>query len=298
MSMRVLLIVPKRPGRHRGDERSKNHVGPHYVCVCRELKQPGRDYQPNPKHQAQPLFPLSKCRQSGNGQSGATNVPVTIFRNVDGNFNALPKTSATAVGNGTLSFSDCANGAFTYTFSDGSNRTGTIPLTRLLPNVTCAAGAAPGTNADFALSGNWFDPATEGQGFVFELNPNAPFFFATWYTYSPTGEGAGSTGQRWFTGQGSYTPGSRSMTVPLFATTGGIFDLPSTPKPSTDQVGTATVMFTSCTSAQIQFNFTAGTTAGRMGTILLSRIASVPPGCTQAAAPSPMMPGYPGYGPM
>ena len=237
---------------------------------------------------------------SGNAQRGAASVPVTIFRNVDGNFNAAPMTSATAVGNGTLAFTDCANGSFTYAFTDGSNRSGTIPLTRLLPNVTCAAGAAPGTNADFALSGNWLDPATSGQGFVFEVNPNAPFLFATWYTYSLTGQGAGVAGQRWFTGQASYAPGSRSMTLPLFATIGGIFDQPTNPGPSTNQVGTATVTFASCTSAQVQFNFTAGSSAGRSGTIALSRIGPVPPGCAQAAAaPSMMMmPGYPGYGPM
>jgi hypothetical protein len=236
---------------------------------------------------------------SGNAQSGAANIPVTIFRNVGGNFNAPPMTAATAVGNGTLAFSDCAHATFSYALTDGSSRAGDIALTRLLANVTCAAGVTPGTNADFALSGNWLDPATSGQGFVFELNPNTPFFFATWYTYSPTGQGAGSSGQRWFTGQATYVPGSRSITLPLFATIGGIFDLPSTPAPSTDQVGTATVTFASCTSAQVQFNFTAGSSAGRTGTIALSRIGPVPPGCTQAASmPAPMMPGYPGYGPM
>jgi hypothetical protein len=236
---------------------------------------------------------------SGNGQSGAANVPVTIFRNVGGNFNVPPITSATAVGTGTLAFSDCANGTFTYTFTDGSNRSGTIPLLRLLPNVTCAVGTAPGTNADFALSGNWLDPATSGQGFVFDVNPNLPFMFGTWYTYSPAGEMAGAAGQRWYTAQGSYTPGTRSMTLPLFATTGGIFDQISNPEPSTNQVGTATITFTSCTLAQVQFNFTGGSSAGRSGTIALSRIGPVPTGCTQVAStPAPMMPGYPGYGPM
>ena len=84
------------------------------------------------------------------------------------------------VGSGTLSFTDCTTGTFAYTFSDGSGRTGTIPLTRITPNVTCAVGTAPTTNADFGLSGNWYDPATSGQGFVFEVNPLAPVFFFAW----------------------------------------------------------------------------------------------------------------------
>ena len=236
---------------------------------------------------------------SGNAQSGAASVAVTIFRNVGGNFNAPPMTAASAIGSGTLAFTDCSHGTLEYAFTDGSNRAGAIALTRLLPNVTCVTGGVPGTSADFALSGNWLDPATSGQGFVFEVNPAAPFLFATWYTYAPMGQGAGSAGLRWFTGQAAYAPGSRSMTLPLFATTGGVFDLPSTPAPSTDPVGTATITFASCTSAQVQFNFTAGSSAGRSDTIALSRIGPVPPGCAQAASmPAPMMPGYPGYGPM
>jgi hypothetical protein len=201
-----------------------------------------------------------------------------------------------------VSFDSCTSGSLSYTFTDGSNRSGSIPMTRITPNVTCAAAAAAAkaTNADFALSGNWLDPATSGQGFVFEVNPNAPFLFATWYTYALAGQAAGAAGQRWFTGQASYTPGSRSMTLPLFATTGGLFDQASNPAPSTDQVGTATVPFANCASAEVQFNFTGGSSAGQSGTIALSRIGPVPPGCAQAAAamPAPMMPGYPGYGPM
>ncbi|HEX6138768.1 MAG TPA: hypothetical protein VF059_14030 [Casimicrobiaceae bacterium] len=240
---------------------------------------------------------------SGDGHSGAAGVPVTIFQNVGGNFDAPPKTSATPVGSGVLAFTDCTSGTFTYMFSDG--RTGTIPLTRLLPNVTCTVGSAPPTSADFALSGNWFDDATSGQGFVFEVNPASPFFFLTWYTYAPAGQTAGAAGQRWYTGQASYTPGSRSMTMPLFASTGGVFDQPTNPPPPNPQVGTATVSFASCTLAQVQYKFTGGTSAGRSRTIALTRIGPVPPGCVAATMLDPvssgtgssgMGMGYPGYG--
>ena len=93
-----------------------------------------------------------------------------------------------------------ATRTLTYTFTDGSGRNGSIPLTRLTPNVTCTVGTAPPTNADFALSGNWFAPATAGQGFVFDVNPVSPAVFLTWYTYAPTGQMLGAAGQRWFVG--------------------------------------------------------------------------------------------------
>ena len=59
---------------------------------------------------------------SGNAVRGQTSVPITIYRNVGGNFNAAPVTSATAVGSGTLAFTDCDNGTLAYQFSDGSGR--------------------------------------------------------------------------------------------------------------------------------------------------------------------------------
>lgn len=237
---------------------------------------------------------------SGNAQTGKPNVPVTIFQNVGGNFDAPPVTGAMPVGSGTLAFSQCNAGTFDYTFSDGSGRMGSIPLTRITPNVTCTVGTAPATNGDFGLSGNWFDPTTSGQGFVFEVNPNVPVFFFAWYTYAPGGQGAGAAGQRWFTGQASYVVGSRVMMLTLFETTGGLFDQPTSPAPSTVPVGTSTVTFASCTSAQLQFNFTGGSSAGKSGTIALVRVGPVPPGCVSSSAAMAMPPGmgYPGgYGP-
>ena len=238
---------------------------------------------------------------NGNAARGATSIPITIGQTVGGNFAAPPATMATVVGSGTLAFSDCTNGALAYTLNDGRN--GTIAITRITPNVTCVTSGAAATNADFALSGNWYDPATSGQGFVFEVNPLAPpaVFFA-WYTYSPNGQAAGAAGQRWYTGQGTFTPGSRTIALTLGETTGGVFDQATPATQETVAVGSATVTFTSCTTAQLAFNFTGGSSAGRAGTIDLSRVGPVPPGCTammSASTDPPPGMGYPpgGYGP-
>jgi len=236
---------------------------------------------------------------NGPGQSGGANVPVTIFQNVGGNFNATPVTQATQVGTGTLTFADCSNATLSYAFTDGTGRAGSIALTRLTPNVTCTVGTAPATNADFALSGNWFDVSTAGQGFVFDVNPVSPAVFLTWYTYAPAGQMLGAAGQRWFVGLlKPYTVGSHSVTLPLFETTGGVFDQATLPAPASVQVGTATVTFASCTSAQVSFNFTSGSSAGRSGAISLGRVGPVPPGCAFSAAeimPPPMTCSYTDY---
>jgi hypothetical protein len=216
---------------------------------------------------------------NGQARSGAANVPITIFQNTGGNFDAPPVTNGVAVGTGTLSFDSCTSGSLSYTFTDGSGRSGSIPMTRITPNVTCATASAKATSADFGLSGNWFDPTTSGQGFVFEVNPLAPVVFFAWYTYSPTGQVAGVAGQRWFTGQGAFTPGTHTAPLTLYETTGGVFDTSTPMTQASLAVGTATVTFTSCTSAQLSFNFTGGSSAGKLGMIALTRIGPVPAGC-------------------
>ena len=74
----------------------------------------------------------------GNVAPGAASAALTIYQNVGGSFNAPPITAAQPVGSATLSFAACNQGKLDYAFSDGTGRTGSIPLTRLTQNVTCS----------------------------------------------------------------------------------------------------------------------------------------------------------------
>jgi hypothetical protein len=213
--------------------------------------------------------------------TGQPSAALTIYQNTGGNFNGPPVTTAQPVGTATLSFDTCTSGQLQYNFSDGTGRSGTMPLTRLTQNVTCATTMPYPTNADFALSGNWFGgAATSGQGFTAEVNPMNGAFFAAWYTYMPNGTLAGAAGQRWYTAQGAFTAGMRSIPVTIYETTGGIFDTPTPPGQKTVPVGTGTMAFQSCTAATFNYTFTGGTSAGLSSTINLIRVGPVPPGCT------------------
>jgi len=214
----------------------------------------------------------------GNVQTGSDFATLPLYQNVGGNFNAPPATSAKQVGTVTLSFSDCVTARMSYAFTDASGRNGSVDLTRLTANLTCAPSGS-GINADFALSGNWFDPAKPGQGFMFEVNPGANAIFFAWYTYAPDGQALGAAGQRWYTGQAGYTPGARTIALSLYETTGGMFNT-AQPQPQTAAVGTATIVFASCSAAHLTFNFTAGSNAGQGGSIDLSRVGPVPAGCS------------------
>ncbi len=98
------------------------------------------------------------------------------------------------------------------------------------------------------------------------MNPLSPVLFVTWYTYAPAGGATDASGQRWFTAQAAYVPGTRTVNLGLYQTTGGVFDAVSNPAPTTASVGSATVTFSSCTVATLHFNFTAGSSAGNSGT--------------------------------
>jgi len=209
------------------------------------------------------------------GQPGAA---LTIYRNTGGNFAAPPITAGVAVGTATLAFNSCTTASLSYAFTDGSGRSGSIPLSRLTQNVTCDAGSARPTNADFALSGNWFGQATSGQGITIEANPVSGVLFLAWYTYARNGIGAGVAGQRWYTALGNFTPGMRSVSVQLSETTGGAFDT-SPPSPVSAAVGTGTIAFQTCAALTFTYAFNGGSLSGTSGSMSLTRVGPVPPGC-------------------
>ncbi|TLY52693.1 MAG: YncE family protein, partial [Gammaproteobacteria bacterium] len=186
----------------------------------------------------------------GNVTSANPTAALTIYSTTGGNFNAAPSVSATAVGTATLRFIDCTHGVFTYSFSDGSSRSGTIPLSRLTPNTTCGqAGDTGAAASNFLLSGTWYNTATSGQGLVFDVNPSLNLFSAAWFTYAPNGSTTGGgASQRWYTLQSlQFAPGqTAASSVPIFEATGGVFNAPATV--TTTQVGTATVTFQSCSA--------------------------------------------------
>jgi hypothetical protein len=206
-----------------------------------------------------------------------------LYQNVGGNFDAPPPTSASVVGDGLISFSSCSEGRIDYRFTVGGGLAGSIPITRLTPSTLCpTAGTGGTTYPDPGLSGLWYNPATAGQGFFFDVNPNTPKFFGAWYTYAPNGADTGGPGsQRWYTLQlDNFAPATRTFQdVAIFQTTGGSFDRPPTGSLVSPRVGTATVQFDSCTGATVTYSFSDGSSAGLAGTIALSRIGPPPASC-------------------
>lgn len=211
---------------------------------------------------------------------GTTPASVGIYSTTGGRFDSSQATTANEVGRATLAFSDCTHGTLDYSFTDGSGRSGSIALTRLSSNTTCSPTGDSGSAAvPTLLSGAWADAGTSGQGLVFDMNANDNVIFAGWYTYSPTGSASGGAAdQRWYTLQATFKPGTSTPNgVGIYESRGGVFDAPASVQ--TTQVGTATLVFNSCTSATLQYTFTGGSNSGKNGTLDLTRIGAVPSGC-------------------
>jgi hypothetical protein len=209
----------------------------------------------------------------------SSSASMALYSNTGGNLDSGPITRAEIVGSASISFFSCSSGQLTYVFNDGSGRTGSIPLSRVTPNVTCSTTTARTTDRDFALSGNWYDSSTSGQGFIMEVNPNASVLWFAWYTYAERGELLGANGQRWFTGQGTLPSGARAASATLYETIGGVFD-GGFPAPSTSAVGSATLTFLGCANVSLSYAFTAGSNIGKSGTIALERVGTTPAGCS------------------
>lgn len=202
-----------------------------------------------------------------------------IYLTSGGSFDTAQPTTTTPVGSATLRFDDCSHGSLDYDFDDGSGRSGTIPLTRLLTNVRCSrdgGGDDAGSSASL-LSGPWADPTNEGQGLVLDLDPVQQVLFGAWYTFA-----AASTGvedQRWYTLQAALPQDLAALgPIGIFESRGGRFD--SAADTTTTQVGTAQLVFHSCMSATLDYAFEASTQAGLSGRLELVRIGRPPPGCS------------------
>jgi len=188
-----------------------------------------------------------------------------------------PTTTTEEIGEATLRFDDCDSAQMQYSFDDG--RSGTIDLSRLLANVSCTPTGDSGIAGRHLLAGAWADAGNSGQGLVFDINPPQNVFFAAWYSFLADAAGnAGPSAQHWYTLQAALTPDfTRLDDIGIFDSSGGVFDQGA--DTATAPVGSADLVFQSCTSATLSYAFTSGSHAGISGELALSRIGPAPEGC-------------------
>jgi hypothetical protein len=131
-----------------------------------------------------------------------------------------------------------------------------------LVSISSIAGAEePPMLINFGVSGSWYEPATSGQGFVFDVVPSSNLIAAYWFTYPVEG------GEReWYLAAGDINGNSAELTI--YQIENGFFDEPSMVE--TNAVGSAYLDFSSCAAASWNYQID---TLGLSGEIPLQRIA-------------------------
>ncbi len=136
--------------------------------------------------------------------------------------------------------------------------------------------------ADFrinlGMAGSWFNPDTNGQGFVFDVvdSETTRLLAAAWFTFdtNPPGmddnDGFGSMQQRWFSANGGFA--GNTATMQIFSPTGGVFNNAGFVVDRGEPVGTMTARFFDCENGDISFDFDSPDVAD--ATIEIRRIAS------------------------
>jgi hypothetical protein len=207
---------------------------------------------------------------------------LALFR-VRGQFDAAGS-EPESTGSLRLRFSDCERLQIEFDLQlDGERLQGTREMQRLTPDSFCqtfrqlgdgALSALPqpagASSIHYGSSGTWFEPATSGQGFLFEYLPASQTLAASWYTYDFTDPDTdGSQPPLWLTAVGPVTDDSAELAVTL--TRGGAFD--TSDPVSQSAVGTLSIRSNGCQSAVADYAITIDGTA-RSGSIDLQRLTA------------------------
>jgi len=146
-----------------------------------------------------------------------------------------------------------------------------------LAAVLClACGIATAQTFSGVLSGSWWDPARSGEGqfITFETVGTRNVAYFAWFTYNASG------GASWLVGNADYTPGSTSISIPVFSGAGARFgDAFRSGDVQIAAAGTVVLQYVSCTQLRMTY------TGAQSFTLTLSRLVGPLAGTTCVSAP-------------
>lgn len=136
-------------------------------------------------------------------------------------------------------------------------------------------GKCPGFRINAGLNDAWYNPDTNGQGFLVVVWENIETMFVAWFSYDAERPAQdvtailGEPGHRWLTAQGPFAGDSAVLDV--YVTRGGVFDSaePAVDPPVKD--GTMRLDFSDCNSAVVSYDIPS---AGLSGEIPIERIVT------------------------
>lgn len=195
------------------------------------------------------------------GQYTGNKAVLPLYETLGGAFDDPKAVSTEQIGEVTMSFTDCGLGRVDYRIY-GEDLSGSFPIGRVIPGseavcVEKSENALQTVDINAGMDGAWYDLATPGQGFLFDVHPDPQggnFIFVAWFTYGDDT----AAGQRWLTAQGPFEGSTAEIDV--YETTGGNFDDPQPTE--TTPMGTMTIDFSDCSNAQLSYSLADDGVAG------------------------------------
>lgn len=116
----------------------------------------------------------------------------------------------------------------------------------------------PAFHINAGMSDAWYDPFTNGQGFLITVLPQIEQIFLAWFTYDierplqDVGAQLGEPGHRWLTAQGGYHGDEADLEI--YLTEGGVFDseVPAS-QTRTEPIGSIRILWKDCENAVLDY---------------------------------------------
>jgi len=124
------------------------------------------------------------------------------------------KITREVVGSASFIWSDCDQGDMSYKIGTQHGRMQLSRITRLM-GIDCGNTQLPPEREEARLSGSWFDPSHDGEGYIVEVLVDSRVV-TFWFSFDPEGN------RRWFLGVGEIRDG-KLVFDNMNTTSGGIF---------------------------------------------------------------------------
>lgn len=191
------------------------------------------------------------------------------FDNADGQLYAWIYTGN---GRNTFGILDTATGALTPIVSDNPLGQWEGAISNQCPEMTIDVET---------LTGGWFAPYTNGQGFTARWFPQEKVLFMPWFTFSVEG-GQERDQLRWYALFADVDPEAgpvESIQFSIVQVLGGQFDSP--PAVTGNVVGQATWRMFSCSQGVLDYQFDPGVNDGAQGSLTMARLLNRSTPCTE-----------------
>jgi hypothetical protein len=174
----------------------------------------------------------------------------------------------TAVGSAAFTWNDCDTGFMDWFIDERHDRQELTRLTRIM-GVDCGTAQMAPESAESRLSGSWFDPSHDGEGFIVQVLSGG-HVLVYWFSYDPDGD------RRWFYGVGEVREG-KLVVDEMLTTSGGIFGSDYNPEQVSGAVWGKLELDIDCDGGTARYDSSElGFGSGELNVIRLSELDGLP----------------------